>query len=424
MLKRAAATVLAVLLAGLPAAAQSPGDTLREALYAGEFAEGRAALAPLADAGDPEAAFGVGVIDLALAIERFSQSMHRHGLTSPDPGALGDLLFGIDDPTHRPASVDAEPLTYEGLRAILETLVDDLDGARAALAIAAESGDYVIELDVLEITLDTDGDPDTPGETIGRLMAANFGVDPDSLVVPGKTKPDAVTVSPTLIGFDRADAIWLQGYAQIAAVQADFLLAHDFSDMFHATMHRVFPDADLPMQPYSRGAGTLMLDAQSDAEIADVIAFIHTFNFPIIDRERFAGVHDRLKAITALSRANWEAILAETDDNRELVPSPDQTSIIPDLEVTEEVVAAWHETLDTVDRVLDGELLIPHWRFRQGVDLSAYFAGAERTDLVMLFTGYDALPFLAEGPIASEADFRAGLEVFGDDFPLFAIWFN
>ena len=425
MLKRIAISVLAVLLAALPAAAQSPGDTLREALYAGQFAEGRAELAPLAEAGDPEAAFGVGFIDIAFAIERFSQSMYRHGLTAPDPGALAAMLLDVDRFHGVEGNRDAEPLSYEGLREILATLVDDLDAARAALAVAGENGDYVVALDVMRITIDVDGDPTTPGETIGRLMAANFGVDPADLAEPGKTKPgaDTDTVSPTLVGFDRADALWLQGYAHIAAVQADFLLAHDFSEMFQATMHRVFPHAGLPMQPYSRG-GTLMIDAESDAAIADAIALIHTFNFPIVERERFAGVLDRLKAITTLSRANWQAILAETDDNRELVPSPAQTSIVPGLEVTEEVVAAWHETLDSVDRVLAGELLIPHWRFAKGFDLTAYFAGAERTDLVMLLTGYDALPFLAEGPIASASDFRNGIEVFGADFPLFAIWFN
>ena len=72
----------------------------------------------------------------------------------------------------------------------------------------------------------------------------------------------------------------------------------------------------------------------------------------------------------------------------------------PDASITDEKVAAWRATLDEADKVLDGELLMPHWRFKQGFDLKAYFETATRTDLVMLLTGYGALPFLKDGPIA------------------------
>jgi hypothetical protein len=414
-------TTALLLALSMPAAAQSAGEILREGLYAGAFAQTRETLAPLAEAGDTEALFGLGVIDLSLGIERFTQAMHRHGLTAPRTGALAGLLLGSAF-TETPVNREAEPLTYEGLRTILQQFLDDLDGARASLEAAGASGDYVVELDVLAVTLDTDGDAATAGETIGQLMARNFGVDPDTLPRM-KDKSETSPQSPGLIGLDRADAIWLSGYTQVIGVQLDFILAHDFEEMFAATLHRIFPNADLPMQDYATG-GMLMMDPETDTAIADLVAFVHTFNFPVIDSERLAGVLDRLKAITALSRANWDAILAETDDNRELVPSPSQTSIIPDLAVTEEVVDAWMDTLDSVDRVLAGELLIPHWRFRQGFDLAAYFGTAERTDLVMLITGYDALPFLADGPIASAEDFQTSMDVFGADFPLFAIWFN
>src|SRR5690606_15103041 len=129
-------------------------------------------------------------------------------------------------------------------------------------------------------------------------------------------------------------------------------------------------------------------------------------------------------AITGLSRRNWEAILAETDDNRELLPSPRQHGITPDAMITEEQVNAWMAALDTADQVLDGTLLIPHWRFQKGFDLKAYFETARKTDLVMLITGYDALPFLKDGPIASAESFRAANEVFGDALIGYAFWFN
>jgi hypothetical protein len=132
----------------------------------------------------------------------------------------------------------------------------------------------------------------------------------------------------------------------------------------------------------------------------------------------------RLQSVTVFSRLNWEAILTETDDNRELVPSPRQTAIVPEGRVTEETVSVWMETLDTIDKILTGELLIPHWRFKQGFDLKAYFETAKKTDLVMIMTGYGALPFLKDGPVADAESFAAANRVFGEQWIGYAFWFN
>jgi len=238
-----------------------------------------------------------------------------------------------------------------------------------------------------------------------------------------KSKGDEPAVPDTSIGFDSADSIWFAGYTQVIAAPVDLLLAHDFSEFFNAYMHRVFPEAGLPMQDYSIGS-TLFMDPDSDAFIADIIAAIHTADFPVTDSERLAGVLARLQSITTLSRRNWDLILAETDDNRELVPSPSQTSLVPDTPVTGETVAAWMATLDTVDQILAGELLLPHWRFQQGFDLRAYFETATETDIVMLLAGQGALPFLKAGPIADMDSFAEANRVFGENWPGFALWFN
>jgi hypothetical protein len=412
-----------VLLAGTSIASAGEGaDILTEALYTGDFAAAQSELGPLVDAGDTEAALGAGMLTIVDGIETFLQAMHRHGLSSPETGMLG-MMFGIPVDSSTPARTDVEPLDYETLRSILADLVTAMDEGRELLVAAGESGDYVIPIDVLAIHIDSDSDPTTQGSTLGELMAVNFGVDPADLLAPsGKAQSKGEALS-FVVGFDRADAYWLAGYSQIIATQADFFLAHDFEEMFNASFHRIFPQAGLPMQDYAAG-GVLMMDPASDAAIADAIAFVHTFNFPVVDRERFAGVLERLKAVTAHSRQNWEAILAETDDNRELVPSPTQTSLVPDVAVTQEVVDAWMATLDSVDQILAGDLLIPHWRFRQGFDLTAYFETATRTDAVMILTGYGALPFLKDGPIADAESFGEGMAVFGDNFPGFALWFN
>ena len=42
----------------------------------------------------------------------------------------------------------------------------------------------------------------------------------------------------------------------------------------------------------------------------------------------------------------------------------------------------------------------------------------------MIITGLGAVPFLAEGPVASQEDFRAIEEAFGSDWLGYAFWFN
>ena len=226
------------------------------------------------------------------------------------------------------------------------------------------------------------------------------------------------------VGFDRADAYWFAGYTEVLAAQADFLLAHDFSSFVDAFFHRLFPAAGFPMQAYSAGGGALMMDPETDSVIADVVAAIHTINWPVTDAARLAAVRTRLKSVLAYSRQNWDAILAETDDNHELVPSPKQAAMFPGTSVTDQKVAAWRATLDTADKVLDGTLLVPHWRFRQGFDLKAYFETATTTDLVMILTGAGAVPYLGNGPVATAADFADVQQAFGNDWLGYAFWFN
>ena len=339
------------------------------------------------------------------------------------------MLLGLDGgATVAPANPNPEPLSYEQLRTLLGDYVIAMDSARDHFK-RADTGSFVVTIDPLRVRVDLDGDGTArEGETLGAMVGgvgefADIPA-PDGPPPGGKSKTkDSEPTVDTSIGFDNADAIWFAGYSQVAAAPVDLLLAHDFSEFFNAYLHRVFPAAGLPMQDYSTGS-TLFMDPDSDAFIADIVAAIHTADFPVTDAPRLAGVLERLKSIVAFSRRNWELILAETDDNRELVPGPHQTSLAPEMPVTSEAPEAWMATLDTVDQILAGELLVPHWRFKQGFDLKAYFETATETDIVMLIAGQGALPFLKAGPIADAQSFAEANRVFGTDWLNYAFWFN
>lgn len=430
MLKRVAALAAASLVLSIPAMAGEAGDIARDYLYRGDAAGGLEAIAALqSQQTTAEEAFGEGMLILAQTFESLSQALYRHGFGAPDTGPLGPIV-----PVPIPVNPNPEPLDYETFRAILQEASEGFSLATDRFGVAGDfagdEGDFKVRIDPLKIRIDVNGDGQAEDtETIGQVLMAAFQMDASAMTTtaPAAGRGQAGTTEPavldTEIAFDRADAYWLSGYSSLGFVQVELLLAHDFSDFFNAVFHRFFPKAGLPMQNYSSG-GQLMLDPESDNAIADAVAAIHTINWPVIDKERLRTIQFSLGVVTDSSRQNWEAILAETDDDHELLPGPHQTALDGSKPVTQEMIDAWLATLDTADQILGGKLLIPHWRFKQGFDLKAYFDTATRTDFVMILSGYGALPFLKDGPIATAESFAEANRVFGDNLFNYAFWFN
>jgi len=414
-----------VLAAGILLASVSAGqageaaDAMRERLYAGQFEALRQDLDPLLEQEDREALFALGFSQVLAGFETLLQDFYRYGIALPTGFEGPEALTGAE-----PANPNPETLSYEGLRETLERFAERLDAGRENL-LASADGDFVVDLDLLRLRLDIDGDGTLePGEGVASFV---FSLDPQlsELIDLGDAKAVGKRAAgmPGYFGFDRADAIWMAGYAHVLAGHVDLLLAHDFSDLFSTAFHRLFPQSGLPMQDFAKGA-TLFMGPENDAAIADAIAAIHSLDFPVVEPRRLARVLTRAKLVLEYSRRNWEAILAETDDHGEFLPSPSQTPPTPEARITQEMVDAWLATLDTVEQVLDGELLLPHWRFEQGFDLKAYFETATRTDLVLLLSGYGALPYLKDGPKVSAETFAAANEIFGGRLLGYAFWFN
>src|SRR5690606_29212625 len=69
MLKSLASAAAIVVLLQTPVLAGQGADITRSALYEGTFGAGRASLQPLAEGGDQEARFGLGLITFVEAVE-------------------------------------------------------------------------------------------------------------------------------------------------------------------------------------------------------------------------------------------------------------------------------------------------------------------------------------------------------------------
>lgn len=403
--RRMIATIFLSGLATLTWAGEG-ADLTRTHLSAGTIAAGETALAArLAAQDDPETAFGLGVIRTIAAVERFGQALYRHGFEVRNGGMP---LFRLPVPTNP----TPERLDYAGMRAIFARLVTDLDGADAALA-RVGTARVELALQPATIRIDLSG----TGQAASRETLATLLVRIEPAM--GRIAPEAA--ARFTIRFDASDATWLRGYTRLVASIAEFWLAHDFSMLFDTSFHQLFPRAGLPGAAMLSSGGGLFGDS---GWIADVIAGLHVARFAVVEPQRMAAIHRRLKEAIALSREMWRQIQAEPDGNEQWIPRPGQGSALG-VEVTAPQIAAWLALLEELDAVLDGRKLIPHWRVPdRGINLRRVFLEPRPFDLVLWATGHAALPYLERGPLTDAAPFARADRAFGGNLGLFALWFN
>lgn len=234
VLRRAALTCACLLgLAGQAQPAPYSHEAFQRMLSEGRTAEAVAhAGAALAETPeDAQARFALGTAQFLLAVEGLGHGLWRHGLKRGyDTGfGLGGLPF-LRLPV--PSNPAPQPVTYTALREILVTFQRDLAAADATLALVhAELVD--LPLDLATIRLDFDGDGQ--GSEDERLLS-----------VFATISPRVASPSGFLIDFDQSDAPWLRGYTHLLSAMADFLLAHDWEEMFLASFHGLFPDTEMP----------------------------------------------------------------------------------------------------------------------------------------------------------------------------------
>ncbi|MES0064300.1 hypothetical protein NKJ73_00500 [Mesorhizobium sp. M0074] len=409
-----ACAIILLLPLASPSAAAPEAAALFEATTAAERDRALAALEATAPS-DPAAAYAAGAGQFFTALEVLAGGLHRHGFDSPQSFMLPLMRLPVPD------NANPEPLTYEQFRAILVAFRDRLEKSAATLGSVPADADIgmVIDLTRLGIDLNEDGTI-APDESAAAIMAS---------LSRGGGAPDAA--APALIfRFDCADGYWLQGYAEFLMAQADFWLAHDFSNTFDGSFHMLFPRAKLPLQdtlvPPDGGMSGGILS--SEWRIADFISLVHLINWQVVEPERRQAARRHLMEMIRLSREDWKAIRAETDNDREWLPGPQQKGASPltGLEVGEQQVQAWLAALAMAEDLLEGRTLLPHFRIAdKGINMKRFFDEPKTFDLVLSITGPAIAPYLERGKILTSEEFNQIQRQFGGaGFLTFALWFN
>ncbi len=414
MLRSIALALVLAWMLPLSAAAGDAANVTRQTLESGHLEAGETDLAArvAADPSDNEARFGLGMIRFAEALERFGQRQYRYGLRAPANAIIPVLRLPV------PVNAAPEELTYEKQRENLQGLIDDLAKVEATLA-PMSANETKIVIDLNAVKFDFRGDGKTEGmETLGSILA--------NLRSPWGARGAPIESGPFEVKFDNGDAFWLRGYCHLLSASLEFALAYDWRDTFEKAGSLFYPK----VAPRRFPANARLVGAKGgflgdSGQIADFIVLIHEIRWPLKEPARMQSAHAHLKQVVAMSRASWKSILAETDDDREWIPGPQQKNgVITSMPVTQAQVDAWLRALDDFDAALDGAKLVPHWRFVQGFNFKRVFFEPRDFDLVLWIAGYGAAPYLEEGPTLSWTEWNLWNQPFRSNFLGYAFWFN
>jgi hypothetical protein len=405
--------------------AEAPGElSLEASLFAARPAA--AVLKELQSTGSSAhagAGFALAAVDFLGALEELCQSLHRLGLNYQLGRELPVPIFRLQ----LPPNPDAEVATPEKVRAVLDRFYGRLDAVDARLA-ALPPGDFKVAFPLGAVALDFDGNGRiTEGETFATLFA-NVSRRPSAPNPAGGASAGASAApvparTETVIAFDRADVSWLRAYTHLLRGFVDVLLAHDGGPLFTATGQLFFVRAGTPLAAALQPAKERRRADYS--KIADVIALLHCISLPVAQPERLAGARQHWLAAAGLSRATLDAIQTETDNDREWLPSPTQTSAFG-LTLTQVQTEGWRTLLTELEDLLEGRKLLPHWRFPdgRGINLKRFMLENRKTDFVLLIQGTDVLPYLEKGELTRGATWREIVRLFQGNFLGYALWIN
>jgi hypothetical protein len=411
-MRRSSGIVLCLLLTSTTLASVARGQTpvapaIEAMLVEGNIADARRQLEAQLESNprDENARFALGVVQTLGGVERLMQSLYRYGL---DPAWQTGLPF-VRLPV--PLNPHPEPLTNEAFRKIVADFLAELASVERTLA-TIESDDVKLPLHIGLYRMDFDGDgAAAEDETLWRVFSRVT-----------RRQVDPQTAAGFVIAIDRGDVHWLRGYCHLLSALCEMFLAYDTAEVHDYTAQLFFPAAKVRYpalavrdEPWWRNS------------ILDAIAFIHLLQLPVVEPDRMRSAREHLLAVIEQSRASWAAISAETDDDREWIPAPSQRdAAIPGALINNEMVDGWHNVLDELEAVLEGERLVPFWRGKApvGVNVKRVFTEPTKFDLVLWVQGSAATPYLEEGVITDRGLWNRLPRTFGGQFFWFAIWVN
>lgn len=366
----------------------------------------RATEAQLAGIIDPTPSdrFALGGVRFLGAVETALQTRYRTGM-------VGDLVMLTGIPFLRlpiPENPSPDPFDPIVIEEMFSQIINDMEGALTTLDHISDDDAVSVHFDTSDLWFDIDanGQRDV-GEEVFGVLATMLGVQTE-------------IASPLVIQFDTADAAWLSAYAHLLSGVSEVVLAFQPAEPVRAVLASVDQiSAISPPVPddigYDDEFGTY----------ADLIAILVAVieQQPLPERTQAARTH--FLEMVADNRVFWKRVARENDNEAEWIPNKSQTSALP-IEFPADTGRRWLAVLSEAEDLLNGHLLIPHWRLGDaaGINLALLMDNPPPVDIVGFVQGMSLLPYVEQGPLIEGQSLRLFSEMVGGDAGLFMVLLN
>lgn len=350
----------------------------------------------------PEDRFALAGIRFLSGVEGALQLRWQTGVRA-DWSELPILRLPIPE---NPAARPFEPRDFTTLVTDLEAR---MEGSRSALA---DLGDQPFALQIalsdLWFDINMNGARDN-GEDVASVAGLTLG------------GAGRFTVADNpVITFDTADAAWLSAYTHFLSGFTNLALAYNPEPAIQRVQDSSAAIYALWGDTPPTNALDMMFGRQADRAAMVLHALAQTPD-PALTRK----AHGHLLAMITENRRFWSLVDAETDTSGEWVPNDRQTSALG-IVMPPGTGERWQAVLADAEKLLTGDLLIPHWRFgaEAGINLRKLFENPVPLDLVTVIQGEGLLPFAEKGQRASPFAWNEFTRLVEGDAMLFALFLN
>lgn len=309
-----------------------------------------------------------------------------------------------------PENPNAIPFQAADFTALIRNLDADMAASREALT---ELGDkpFALPIRVADLWFDINAngardEGESLAEVTGMALGAGRGM--------------GVAVEDPVITFDTADAAWLSAYTHFLSGFAATALAYDPEP----AIQRVLDSSKAIYAFWGDTPPNNAMDMMFGRQVDRAAMVLHALsNTP--DKALAQKAHGHFLSMITENRRFWSLVAMETDNIGEWVPNNTQVSGLG-LNVPPGTGERWQAVLADAEKLLKGEVLIPHWRFgaEAGINLKKAFENPPPVDLITWIQGEGLLPYAEKGPQMSMQSWRDFEDFVQGDAMLFAVFLN
>ena len=402
---------MSALVAALTISAQSAAAQDYSAQFGDLGISGTVAALSAIESPTPSDRFALGGALFLQGIETTFQERYRVGINDLNMGIPGLSTVLHVNPT-------PDPFTPDVITNLFAQIATSMDSAQEAMAPITDDDAVSVTLDLNQIWFDINANGiRDESEDLLPIMVPLF-------VSPWEVAETLATLEQAggapVITFDTADAAWLQAYTHVFSGTAEMVMAFDPTEVIAKVRTNAETIANL-----RNGPAMAIFMSEGDETIADLITIVLGVLEQEPDPTHTRAALDDFRAVIAHNLVFWERVRAETDNKREFIPNATQQSALGML-FPQDIDAAWQAVLSDASSVLEGDLLLPHWRTGAGVgiNLNAWLQNPSALDVIGVIAGTDLAPYMETGPLVSATSIADFNRVTGGNFALFALTLN